>query len=128
MKERCLSIAFASLLLLFISSPVYSQSFGSADIRAQLVKDWERAKAYNIAHLNTMPVDKYNVRAADSTRTFAHQMLHLAGGNVNLMMTATGTPPPSWLALDLEKKSSAQNKNPVMYFVKASYNNWRNAI
>ena len=35
-----------------------------------------------------MPADKYSFKANDSVRSFAQQMLHLAGGNVYLMMNA----------------------------------------
>lgn len=128
MKKKCFSFAFVSLLLAFVSSVVHGQSFGSAEIKAQMAKDWERAKAYTVDYLNTMPAEKYNFRAADSTRTFAQQMLHLAGGNVFLMITATGTPPPSWLTMDLETRASAQGKDSVMYFVTASYDYCRDAI
>ena len=128
MKKRYFSFAFLSLLLISVSSSINGQSYGSAEIKGQMTKDWERAKAYTVDYLNTMPADKYNFRASDSVRTFAQQMLHLAGGNVFLMMTATGGTPPSWLAMDLETRASAQNKDSVMYFVTASYDYCRDAV
>ena len=37
------------------------------DIKIQMVKDWERAKAYTVDYLNTMPADKYAFRARQSS-------------------------------------------------------------
>jgi len=59
-------------------------------IKAQLIKDWERAKAYTKEYLDAMPKDKYSFRAQDSVRTFAQQMLHLAQANMGLSANGTG--------------------------------------
>src|SRR5215217_6092307 len=93
-------IGTASCLLIFslvLSFQSNAQGLSSADIKAQMVNDWERGKAYTIDYLNTMPADKYSFKAVDSLRSFAQQMLHLASGNVFLMMNATDQPPLSWL-------------------------------
>lgn len=128
MKKIYFSLLFVSLLLLSLSSTVHGQPLGSAEVKAQMIKDWERAKTYTLDYLNIMPANQYNFRATDSVRTFAQQMLHLAGGNVFLMMTATGTQPPSWLAQGLETRASAQSKDSVTYFVTASYDFCRDAV
>jgi uncharacterized damage-inducible protein DinB len=128
MKKEYFFLLSASLLLLSGFSAVHSQSLGSAEVKAQMIKDWERAKDYTVDYLNTMPANQYNFRATDSVRSFAQQMLHLAGGNVFLMMTATGAQPPSWLSQGLETRASAQNKDSVMYFVTASYDYCRDAV
>jgi uncharacterized damage-inducible protein DinB len=111
----CVSLAF------FLSFTVKAQSLSSTDIKAQMVKDWERAKAYTIAYLNTMPADKYGFKAVDSLRSFAQQMLHLASGNVFLMMNATSKPPLPWLQSDIEHRTTAQSKDSVMSYVVSSY-------
>src|SRR4051812_37052529 len=72
----------------------YSQAISSEDIKAQMVKDWERAKAYTIDYLNSMPANKYSFKPVDSIRSFAQQMLHLAGANTFLMPPAAGQKPP----------------------------------
>jgi uncharacterized damage-inducible protein DinB len=68
-----------------------------------------------------MPADKYGFKAVGSLRSFAQQMLHLAAGNVFLMMNATGKPPLTWLQSDIEHSTTAQGKDSVMYYVLASY-------
>lgn len=98
------------------------------DIKMQMVKDWERAKAYTIDYLNTMPEDKYSFRADDSIRSFAQQMLHLSQANCFLMSNATDVPPPSFVQSDLEHSSTAQKKDSVMYYVTTSYDYCINAV
>jgi uncharacterized damage-inducible protein DinB len=106
-----------------------AQSFTLNDVKTQMVKDWERAKAYTVLYLNTMPADKYSFRAVDSVkRSFAQQMLHLASGNLFLMSKASNQPPPAFLAFDLDNSPTAQTKDSVMYYVTASYDYCINAV
>ncbi len=105
-----------------------AQQLSSADIKAQMVKDWERAKAYTIDYLNTMPADKYSFKAVDSLRSFAQQMLHLSTGNVFLMTNATGIAPLPWASQGLENSKTAQGKDSVMYYVTNSYDYCINAV
>jgi uncharacterized damage-inducible protein DinB len=114
-------------LLVFATSG-YAQSLSPEDIRAQMGKDWERAKLYTVDYLNTMPADKYSFKAVDSIRSFAQQMLHLAQGNLFLMSNATSIQPPAFLRSDLEHSATAQNKDSVMYYVTTSYDYCINAV
>lgn len=119
----------ACLLMLFtISNKIFSQSLTMDDIKAQMLKDWQRAKDYTISYLNTMPADKYSFKAVDSLRSFAQQMLHLAAGNVFLMSKATPEQVPSWFGFDIEHSASAQSKDSVMYYVVSSYDYCSNAV
>jgi len=127
MKKIMLS-ALVFFVLLFTISSVNGQALTSADIKAQMVKDWERAKAYTVDYLNTMPADKYGFKAVDSLRSFAQQMLHLASGNGFIMATAAGTAPLPWVSFDLENRASAQNKDSVMYYISASYDYCMDAV
>ena len=104
---------------LFVFTGVFAQMTGET-IRTQFINDWERAKAYTIDYLNTMPADKYAFRATDSIRSFAQQMLHLAQSNVNLIGVAAGEPNIIG-ERNLEESRSAQTKDSVMYYVVASY-------
>lgn len=111
-----------------VTIAVSAQTITSADIKVQMAKDWERAKAYTVDYLNTMPANKYGFKAVDSLRSFAQQMLHLSAANVFLMMTATGKPPLPWLSFDMEKRPSAHNKDSVMYYVTKSYDYCLDAV
>jgi uncharacterized damage-inducible protein DinB len=113
----------------FATVPVCLQAQGlSTDsIKAQMIKDWERAKTYTNAYLNAMPADKYSTRAADSIRTFAQQMLHLASGTVGLVSNGTDAQRIS-LGFNLERSTGAQSKDSVTYYVNTSYDFAINAI
>ena len=120
------------LILVFTLGRPYktkAQSLTLNDIKTQMVKDWERAKAYTVLYLNTMPADKYSFRPVDSVkRSFAQQMLHLASGNIFLMSKASDQPPPAFFAFDLDHSATAQTKDSVMYYVTASYDYCINAV
>jgi len=107
--------------ILFSMSLIQAQAQSLETIREQMIKDWERAKAYTIEYLNTMPADQYSFRAADSIRNFAQQMLHLASANVFLMMQAAEEAPPAGFSFTLESRTSAHQKDSVMHYVTAGY-------
>ena len=107
----------ASVFLLCLLS-TYAQL--GATVKEQLIKDWERAKAYTKEYLDAMPKDKYSFKAQDSIRTFAQQMLHLAQANMGLSANGTGKE-RIWLGRLLENSSSAQSPDSVNYYVMASY-------
>src|SRR5882672_8130985 len=121
---RCIYLAF---FLVFLGSVVHSQALTTEDIRTQMVKEWERAKAYTMDYLDKMPADKYGFKAVDSMRSFAQQMVHLAQANWFLMSAATDMPMPK-LEGDLEKVPSAQTKDSVKYYVGMSYDFCINAV
>jgi uncharacterized damage-inducible protein DinB len=114
-------IALTTVFAFAFSLAGNAQSLSSEDIKAQMIKEWERAKSYTNDYLNTMPADKYSFKAVDSIRSFAQQMLHLAQGNLFLMSNAADQPPPAFLKSDLEHSATAQNKDSVVYYVNASY-------
>ncbi len=129
--KKILLLSSLLTMVFILSKPtnVKAQTLTAADIQAQMVKEWERAKAYTISYLNTMPPDKYSFTPVDSIkRSFAQQMLHLAAANLFLMSTATDITPPAFLKSDIEHSTTAQNKDSVMYYVTASYDYCVNAV
>ena len=121
-------IAITTVFMLFFFAPGKAQSLSSEDIKAQLVKEWTRAKAYTMDYLDAMPSDKYSFKAVDSIRSFAQQMLHLAQGNLLLMPNASDKEAPAFLHADLEHSPGAQHKDSVVYYVMASYDYCINAV
>jgi uncharacterized damage-inducible protein DinB len=107
---------------------IQAQTFSTDDVKAQMIKDWERAKAYTVDYLNTMPPNKYSFRATDSIRSFAQQMLHLAAGNCFLMSNATDQQMPAFMMSDIQNSPTAQNKDSVMYYVTNSYDYCMNSV
>ena len=114
------SIKTIALLVLILSTHnmVYSQ-LSTDTLKAQFIKDWQRAKAYTQEYLDAMPADKYSFKAVDSIRSFAQQMLHLAQGTVFITSKALGKQPI--FTTNLEASPSAATKDSVVYYVNASY-------
>lgn len=106
---------------------VNAQGIHPDSIKAQLVRDWERAKSYTNEYLTTMPADKYNARAVDSIRSFAEQMLHLSMGTIGLINNGTGAT-RIFPGYNMEKSASAQSRDSVTYYVNASYDFAINSI
>lgn len=105
-------------LFIGISYEAKGQSFNAEDVKAQLIKEWQRAKDYTNEYLNAMPADKYSFKAVDSIRSFSQQMLHLANANVGLGAIGIGV---SRGFSNMEQRPSAQSKDSVVYYVNASY-------
>src|SRR3954464_1368294 len=125
MGKKFLQPMLLCLTILIFSIKVSATNNDS--LKAQLVRDWERAKVYTKAYLDKMPAEKYSYRPVDSIRSFAEQMLHLATGNVNLVSNGTGTE-RIFGGRNLEKSVTAQTRDSVTYFVMASYDYCINAI
>jgi Uncharacterized protein conserved in bacteria len=113
-----------SLLLYLCCLSIAAQDSLSISLKQQMLKDWQRAKAYTQEYLNAMPADKYNFRPVDSVRSFAEQMLHFARSNAGFAAIGTGFRSPALLPFynpDFGKSPSAQNKDSVVYYVNSSY-------
>ena len=64
MKKSFVTSTLLLTFFCFISSSIANaQAVSGEDIKTQFVKDWERAKAYTIDYLNTMPANKYSFKA-----------------------------------------------------------------
>jgi uncharacterized damage-inducible protein DinB len=113
-------IILTCIASLCASSGLIAQTLSDEDIRSQFIKDWERAKAFTIDYMNTMPASKYSFKATDSIRNFAQQMLHLAQVNIITIAFVAGE---TNIIGDrvLENSKTAQSKDSVMYYVVASY-------
>src|SRR5579862_2276721 len=109
MKHTFVTVCCFLLFAFAFLGKSYAQALSSEEIKAQLVKEWERAKSYTVEYLNAMPADKYSFKAVDSIRSFAQQMLHLASGNAGLMRFATGV--TAGFPQGLEKSPTAQAKD-----------------
>ena len=125
--KKCVAFALAITALTFISFSSSAQGLNADTVKAQLIKDWQRAKEYTMDYLNTMPADKYSAKPVDSIRSFSEQMLHLAAGNEALISLATGKD-KIFNNRNIEKAPGAQSKDSVVYFVTTSYDYAINSI
>lgn len=106
---------------LLIAGIITVQAQTGEMIKSQLVKDWERAKAYTKEYLDAMPKEKYGFKAQDSIRSFAQQMLHLAFANMGLASNGTGKERIWQGRPPLEQSVTAQSSDSVNYYVMTSY-------
>lgn len=111
------ALPFTAAFLLFC---VITQAQFNESVKVQMVKEWQRAKAYTLEYLDVMPKDKYGFKAQDSVRSFAQQMLHLAQDIVIMVSFGTGKD-RIWQGQILERRPSAQAADSVRYFVIAGY-------
>lgn len=112
------SLLFTGICMFFLIMITHAQFADTA--KAQLVRDWERAKAYTIEYLDAMPNSKYNFRPNDSVRTFAQQMLHLAYDIIIMVSYGTGKE-RIWQGQNIESRITSQSADSVRYFVITSY-------
>lgn len=97
-------------------------------LRQQLIKDWERAKTYTQQYLNAMPASKYGFRPADSVRSFAEQMLHIAQPNVGMAVMGLGYQDLPVQQIFMRPNFEKSPADSVSYYVNLSYDFMINAI
>ncbi len=81
-----------------------------------MVKEWERAKAFTKEYLDVMPEAGYALKPTPEMRSFAEQMLHLTDANYGFTSTVTGEKSPVGRGESekVEDKSKANVTNLVM--------------
>jgi uncharacterized damage-inducible protein DinB len=105
--------------LLFLVCLLSLSGFVNAQSVDDMVKDWERAKAYTKAYLDAMPDSGYALKPTPEMRSFAEQMLHLADANYGFIAAATGATSP--LAMGGAEKSTDKSKKKVDELTLGSY-------
>lgn len=119
MKKTTFLRSVLLLLLAWITtSPV---SFAATPpVKAQMVADWQRAKAFTKEYLDAMPDAGIGFKPTPEIRSFAEQMLHLANANFNFASAASGAANP-YQGKDLEKLEEFKTKAGLSKVVLESY-------
>jgi uncharacterized damage-inducible protein DinB len=107
--------SLAVVLCLLIGSQLAKAQVKVAD----LVKEWERSKAYTKEYLDAMPESGYALKPTPEMRSFAEQVLHLSDANYGFASAATGAKSPFGQG-ELEKTSD-KSKSNVTKLVLGSY-------
>ena len=89
--------------------------------KAQLVSDWERAKAFSLEYVEAMPAEKINFKPENAPRSFAEQMLHLSSANMGFVANATGATPSVENPQELENNEDLKNKEALTDMVTKGY-------
>jgi uncharacterized damage-inducible protein DinB len=111
-------------LFTFFAILAMATSLNAQTPKENILKDWERARAYTKEYLDAMPESGYALKPTKEMRSFAGQMLHIADANYGIVATATEVAPT---AKDLEKSNDVV-KASVTEKVLASYDFAINAI
>ncbi len=116
-------ITFIALAVLVISAFTIAHSTvdNPADSKAMMIADWQWAKGYTLAYIESMPEAGINVKPTDSVRSFAEQMLHLTSANVGFTAQVTGLPPTLADVRGLEKNATYKNKAALAAVVGQGY-------
>ncbi len=85
----------------------------------EMVKEWERAKAYTKEYLDAMPENGYALKPTPEMRSFAEQMLHLTDANYAFAAAATGSTSP--IGQGESEKTADKSKANVTKLVMAGY-------
>jgi uncharacterized damage-inducible protein DinB len=111
-------------LFTFFAILAMATSLTAQTPKENILKDWERARAYTKEYLDAMPETGYALKPTKEMRSFAGQMLHIADANYGIVGTATEV---ALTVKDLEKSNDVA-KVSVTEKVLASYDFAINAI
>lgn len=115
MKNKSLILFLPGLLCLLVSFRAYAPT----DM-AQMMADWQRAKAFTKEYLDAMPEDGTNFKPNADVRSFADQMLHIANANYAFASAASGKENPM-KGKNLEKMEEMHTKAALDKAVMDSY-------
>jgi uncharacterized damage-inducible protein DinB len=104
------------LALLFAVAFSFAQAQTAVD---DMVKEWERAKAYTKEYLDAMPEAGYALKPTPEMRSFAEQMLHLTDANYGFSSAVSGEKRP--FAPGESEKVADKSKANVTNLVMAGY-------
>lgn len=125
MKSAVLSALLATMLVTVgiststIANPITHLHNGDS-LKAAMLKDWERAKAYTKEYIDAMPEDGMGYKPTPEIRSFAEQMLHLAQGTIGLSGNASGKE-RIYNGKNLEKSDEFKTKAELTKVVMESY-------
>lgn len=124
MKSAVFSCFLATMIVMMglssISQANTIKTHNADSLKAALIKDWERAKAYTKEYIDAMPEDGINFKATPEIRSFAEQLLHMSQGTIGLSGNATGKQNP-YAGKNLEKSDEFKTKEALTKVVMDSY-------
>jgi uncharacterized damage-inducible protein DinB len=115
-KKPAMKLKLLTTLCLALCITLFAQAQTSV---SDMVKEWERAKAYTREYLDSMPESGYALKPTPEMRSFAEQMLHLTDANYGFVATATGATSP--IGQGQSEKTTDKSKANVTKLVMAGY-------
>lgn len=124
--KKIASMVCAALTLAFCAGSARAQEKkppeppkASAGIAAEFLAQWNHTEKKLVDMAKDFPEDKFDYKAKPEQRTFAQQLLHVAGSNYYFITAMTGTKPPA----DAEDPSRDKYKTraQVVEYIEDSY-------
>ncbi|MBX2899026.1 MAG: DinB family protein [Cyclobacteriaceae bacterium] len=106
-------------LVAFLFTLIGLSFFAKAQSIDEIVKEWERAKAYTKEYLDAMPESGYALKPTPEMRSFAEQMLHLTDANYGFAAAITGEKSP--IGFGESEKTTDKSKANISKLVLAGY-------
>ncbi|MBN8576161.1 MAG: DinB family protein [Cytophagales bacterium] len=106
-------------LVAFLFTLIGLSSFAKAQSIDEIVKEWERAKAYTKEYLDVMPEAGYALKPTPEMRSFAEQLLHLTDANYGFAAAITGEKSP--IGFGESEKTTDKSKANISKLVLAGY-------
>lgn len=117
---KSLRSALTICVIILMSNSLFGQGMTDEMIKAHMIADWERAKAYTKEYLDAMPEEGMGFKPTPDIRSFAEQMLHMSQGTIGLIVSGTGAT-PIFQGKSLEKMDELKTKSALTQVVMQAY-------
>jgi len=92
----------------------------SAGIAAEFLEQWNHTGAKLVGMAQDFPEDKFDYKATASQRTFAEQLLHVAGANYYFIAAASGAKPPEE-GVESPSRATYKTRAQVVAYIQKSF-------
>jgi uncharacterized damage-inducible protein DinB len=92
----------------------------SAGIAAEFLEQWNRTGQKLVEMAQDFPEDKFDYKATPAQRTFAEQLLHVAGSNYFFINAASGAKQPDD-SIENPPRATYKTRAEVVAFIQKSY-------
>ena len=88
-------LSWSAAILILLTAATGRPAAQSANLNAELLKDWTDQKTMMMKIADAMPEEKFSYKSTPAQRDYGQQILHIAGGNVAYLRNFGGkaTPP-----------------------------------
>src|SRR6202521_947728 len=133
MRKIILLVATAVVFAMIAALPSAAQDAAKKDaapkpakgLSQAVLEQWNDVGRKLIAMAEDFPEDKYDFKPTPAQRSFAEQLLHMAGANYFFINIANGEKPP---AQEDPSRAKYKTKTDVVAFVKKSFEDGAAAI
>jgi uncharacterized damage-inducible protein DinB len=93
----------------------------SAGIAVEFLDEWNRTGQKLVAMAQDFPEDKFDYKATPAQRTFAEQLLHVAGANYYFVAAASGVKPADQHVDENPSRATYKTRAQVVAFIQKSF-------